>query len=228
MTRPKILLITGPQGSGNHVFSKALSLHPEVKGWGELLDKYWIRHEFEPYADLFRDPQNVHKEDWSASEYHVISVSCPYVDSTAVGRGTIVPRYKQLIPELQKGGDLTIGLIGREEYILKEQEMRLRGTHSYHQFLSLIDYFEQFNPVFLSTELLYLYRHTYLESLQSQLNIPIGWDNPRLNDVLRENQNAKYIKSVDDYWLDGNKKYFEQHNGFNVSEDDDGMEKDGY
>ena len=204
--KPKILLITGPQGSGNHVFSKCFALHKEVSGWNELLDRYWIRHEFEPYGNVWRKPEIIKELDWRLSQYHVISVSCPYVDEGV----TVVPDYKTVIPELQKVGDVVIGLIGREEYILKVQELRVRGTHSYHQFLSLQDYFEQFNPVYLSQELLYLYRHNYLKNLERLLDFPIDYNNPRLNDILRENQNAKYIKYVEEHWLDSNKKYFER------------------
>ena len=201
-----ILLITGPQGSGNHVFSKCLALHPEVGGWKELNERYWIRHEFEPCGDIWRDPQNVHKIDWGKYNYHVISVSCPYVDAGE----TVIPDYQAVIPELQKVGNLQIGLIGREEFILQKQEMRLRDTHSYHQFLALQDYFDQFDPVYLSTELLYLYRHKYLKTLQRLFGFPIDYGNPRLNDILRENPNQKYIHYVDEYWLDSNKRYFEK------------------
>ena len=110
--KPKILLITGPQGSGNHVFSKCFALHKEVSGWNELLDRYWIRHEFEPYGNIWRKPEFIKDLDWSLSQYHVISISCPYVDEGI----TVVPDYKSVIPELQKVGDIILGLIGREEF----------------------------------------------------------------------------------------------------------------
>ena len=29
----KILIITGPQGSGNHLYSKIFAMHPLVNGW---------------------------------------------------------------------------------------------------------------------------------------------------------------------------------------------------
>mgnify|MGYP001227449634 FL=1 len=38
--KPNILVITGPQGTGNHVFSKVLSMHKDVYGWGKLLKEY--------------------------------------------------------------------------------------------------------------------------------------------------------------------------------------------
>jgi hypothetical protein len=44
----KLLIITGPQGSGNHMWSKILALHPAVNGWSALLEEYWIPHDREP------------------------------------------------------------------------------------------------------------------------------------------------------------------------------------
>ena len=42
----KLLIITGPQGSGNHLFSRILSTHPEVGGWKSLLeaDNFWTNY----------------------------------------------------------------------------------------------------------------------------------------------------------------------------------------
>ena len=32
-SKPNMLIVTGPQGSGNHLFAKLFNLHPEVYGW---------------------------------------------------------------------------------------------------------------------------------------------------------------------------------------------------
>ena len=40
----KMLILTGPQGAGNHLWSKILSLNYEVYGWKCLLDNYWEAH----------------------------------------------------------------------------------------------------------------------------------------------------------------------------------------
>lgn len=204
--KPRILLLTGPQGSGNHVFSKCLALHREVRGWHDLLDNYWIRHEYEPNVKIWQDASAVRDMDWQCSQYHVISVSCPFVDQGE----TVIPDYAPVIRELRDVGAVTVALIGRDENILQHQELRLRGTHSYHQFLALQEYFEQFDPVYLSTELLYLYRNHYLRSLVRQLNMPIDYNHPRLNDILRQDPNRKYTHYVEGHWLDSNKRYFER------------------
>jgi hypothetical protein len=56
------------------------------------------------------------------------------------------------------------------------------------------------NPTFLSYELLYLYKQDYLKSLR--LNIPVAWDNIRINEILVDDANAKYVHSVDHNELD--------------------------
>ena len=63
------------------------------------------------------------------------------------------------------------------------------------------------HPRFLSYELLYLYGKEYLQTVALDVNIPVAWNDPRLNDILAEDPNAKYIHSVDSNELDnGNRK----------------------
>ena len=52
----KLLIVTGPQGSGNHLFSRLLSLHPAVEGWTEILDQYWVPSDQEPFAEYWVTP----------------------------------------------------------------------------------------------------------------------------------------------------------------------------
>ena len=52
----KMLILIGPQGAGNHLWSKIFSLHAEVFGWKSLLENYWEAHRFsEPFAQHWRD-----------------------------------------------------------------------------------------------------------------------------------------------------------------------------
>ena len=55
----KLLIITGPQGSGNHLFSRLLSLHPDVGGWDDLLDEYWVPSDLEPFAEYWVNPEKI-------------------------------------------------------------------------------------------------------------------------------------------------------------------------
>ena len=60
------------------------------------------------------------------------------------------------------------------------------------------------NPTFLSYELLYLYKQEYLKSLD--LGFPIAWYDKRVDEILEQDANAKYINYVEYNLLDdGNK-----------------------
>ena len=47
----KMIVLFGPQGSGNHLFGKIFSMHESVHGWKEALnpDGYFIPHYKEPF-----------------------------------------------------------------------------------------------------------------------------------------------------------------------------------
>ena len=53
----KILVITGPQGSGNHCWSKIFSTHSDVCGWEDLTKQYWVGHDKEPLFHCCHNPE---------------------------------------------------------------------------------------------------------------------------------------------------------------------------
>ena len=62
--KKKIVILTGPQGSGNHLWSKVFSLHEDVFGWKSLLENYWEAHRLtEPFAAYWRDPSTLKEFD---------------------------------------------------------------------------------------------------------------------------------------------------------------------
>lgn len=65
----KLLIITGPQGSGNHFFSRLFSLHPTVGGWKELIDEYWIPSDQETFAPYWVDPNSMTTADFEGYDY---------------------------------------------------------------------------------------------------------------------------------------------------------------
>ena len=69
---PKLIILTGPQGSGNHLFSKVLALNPAVHGWQDLLDEYWIGHDQEPFAKYWADPKQLDKFDALTHAQHIL------------------------------------------------------------------------------------------------------------------------------------------------------------
>ena len=192
----KLLLLTGPQGAGNHLWSKIFSLHPEVYGWKSLLDNYWEAHRFsEPFCEHWRDHSKLADFDWAQSEYYFTSISCP-----------LGIQDKKWMPDVagfvcaaeQQGVEVQIVVCGRDQTILANQQTRIRGEHTFPLFMQQLPKF--INPTFLSYELLYLYKEQYLNSLN--LNIPIAWNNPTVHTILENDSNAKYIHYIDDYILD--------------------------
>ena len=198
-----ILVISGPQGTGNHVFSKVLSMHSNVHGWDQLLREYWINHDNAPFKDIWNTPENINNYDWTEHENYVLSVSGPYVDKDAMGvRHTKYPNYKEVLRRLNEKGNLQVGIIGRDQNITAQNQLRKRGVESLHNYLNKIEDIMEYRHTFLSVELLYMFRHQYVKSLDSVLDIPVDYTNERLHYILNKDPNAKYVHYVENSWLD--------------------------
>ena len=196
-----ILVITGPQGTGNHVFSKVLSMHKDVYGWDQLLREYWVNHDAAPFKDIWREPEKIDSYFWKEPNY-VLSVSGPYVENIDGVRHTIYPNYKEVLERLSKKGNLMVGIIGRDQNITAQNQVRKRGVESFHNFLNKIEDLVEYKHTFLSVELLYMFRHQYVKSLNSVLNIPVDYTNEKLHYILNKDPNAKYVHYVEHSWLD--------------------------
>ena len=69
----KLLIITGPQGSGNHLWSKIFAMHPIVVGW-PMLRKEWQGHHEEPFNKYWQQPEKLQEFD-TDKKYHVKFIS---------------------------------------------------------------------------------------------------------------------------------------------------------
>ena len=186
-----ILILTGPQGSGNHLWSKIFALHPHVTGWQALLTEYWIGHDQEPFAPYWQDPTQLKYYRWAQSDWFVTSMSVPYMNN---GLAT-VPDFRSFVREVQNlGHRVKFAIIGRDQNIVRMQETRVRGTVTVDQALAAYDPLA--SPVFLSYELLHLYGRKYLESVSQQLGFPIAATDPRLETIMDEDTNSKYFSAV--------------------------------
>lgn len=194
----KLLIITGPQGSGNHMWSKIFALHPEVHGWQDLLDTYWIGHDQEPFAQYWLQPVLLNEFDWSKSNYYVASVSVPYMDN---GTATI-PNFKEFIAELNKLNIVVqVAVLGRDQNILKMQQERVREQTSLDTALAEFSKFVDVH--YLSFELLQLYREKYLDQLSRTLAFPIVSTDSRIENILANDSNTKYLtQSITHHWVD--------------------------
>ena len=201
----KMLILTGPQGAGNHLWSKIFSLHPEVYGWKTLLENYWEAHRFaEPFARYWRDHALLDDFNWAQSEYYFTSISCPL----GIVNSDVNPIWNPDIAKFAErvmslGIDVELAVIGRDQTILTNQQNRIRTQPTVDMLLEQLP--DIIDPTFLSYELLYLYKRDYLKSLR--LNIPVAWDDSRINSILADDANAKYIHRVDYNPLDeGNRQ----------------------
>jgi hypothetical protein len=195
----KLLIITGPQGSGNHMWSKILALHPDVAGWADLLNEYWIPHDQEPFAAYWRDPAQLKNYDWSKSDYHVTSISCPYIDDTRWAVPDIVA-FARAAEDI--GLQVQIVVIGRDQNILGFQETRVRGRSTFEIAQEEYKKLTEWNPVYFSYELLHLYRGSYLKQLSKIIEFPIAYEDARLTEILKDDTNQKYFQPVEHHWTD--------------------------
>jgi len=200
----KMLILTGPQGAGNHLWSKIFSLHPEVYGWKTLLENYWEAHRFaEPFAKHWRDHGLLKSFDWAQSEYYFTSISLPL---GIVGHD-VNPIWNPDVMAFAgavKGSGVSVefAVIGRDQTILHNQQTRIRTQSTLPMFLEQLKKLP--DPKFLSYELLYLYRQNYLKTLS--FSIPVAWNDPRVDNILEDDANSKYIHDVEHNDLDNGNK----------------------
>ena len=201
-----LTILTGPQGSGNHLWSKIFSLHEDVYGWKSLLDNYWEAHRYsEPFAACWRDPELLSQFDFSSHDHYFTSISVPLGIQS---KGTKwCPDIKEFGLKAQDlGMNVKICVIGRDQTILKNQQTRIREESTIRHFYDALKGIQEAFPcpTYLSYELLYLYKQEYLKSLD--LGFPIAWYDKRVNEILEQDANAKYINYVKENPLDdGNK-----------------------
>lgn len=206
----KLLIVTGPQGSGNHLWSKIFAHSPRVQGWKELTETYWLGHPHEPFSEIWRDPSIFLDLEWPHEYYHT-GISCPYVHKASNGsvlddsKTANIPCYDNFINHAKQAGfEIVIAIITRDKNILEKQQMRLRLKRTTNMFLDQYrNVLLKYNPIHISTESLYLYEDLYLKHISELLDFPIEVPEEKLKEILKDNANAKYIQFVNDYWLDG-------------------------
>ena len=188
--KAKLLILTGPQGSGNHLFAKLLSLHPKVEGW-PMVREEWQGHHLEPFAPAWEKPELLKDKPWNKNKSYMTSISCPYFKD----KEPRIPKYKQFIEEAKKYCDVCIAIIGRDRNILETQQNRLRGRHTTPQALEQFAQLQSLAPVhYISQELFFLYGADYLNCLGKQMDFPILCPPDIIQDYLLEDSNKKYIQ----------------------------------
>lgn len=197
--KPTLIIATGPQGSGNHLFAKAFGSTQVVKGWDSLKEKYWEGHDMEPFAECWKDPTLLKHFDWKQSQYFYTSISCPYFDDGVES----IPNYQLFHKHAVKYAKVKYLIIGRDQNILKHQQERVRDKHTTNMFIDAMDFFDDKNVTYASQELLNLYGIRYLKTLEEQLNILFSdHDVDLLNTIISKDANTKYMHFVEHSPLD--------------------------
>lgn len=197
----KLLILTGPQGSGNHLFSRIFSADPRVGGWKSLLDHYWVPSDEEPFANYWVHPEQLRADHFDGYDHWLANVSCPfYYDGVRH-----VPKILEMAQHArQLGIEPTVAIICRDSNINREQQLRVRKEHTtpialdYYQTLLSSDLAVHY----VSTESLFVHRLNYLRYLSRILDFPVDTDNPDIFKFLDQDPNAKYVTHVNQYWLD--------------------------
>jgi len=198
----QMLILSGPQGAGNHLWSKVFSQHQDVFGWKTLLENYWEPHRFaEPFAKYWRDPSILSEFDWAQSDNYCTSISVPL----GIPRDKVNPLWEPNLDLFKRiverqGVEVKFAVVGRDQNILDVQQKRIRKESTLPLFMRQLKGID--NPIFLSYELLYLYKDDYVKSLD--VNIPVD---SNVNWLLEDDANTKYVHSIEHNELDnGNKK----------------------
>lgn len=202
MPAKKLLIITGPQGSGNHLFSRLLSLHPAVSGWEELKYKYWVPSDQEPFADYWVQPELLTLNKFHGAQYHLANVSCPFMYDGV----RYIPKILEVAERATMLGiTVEIAIIVRDQNINAEQQRRVRcevttpiaQEYYYNTLLK-----SKFPVNFLDHEAFFLHKEHYLKWVSKILDFPIEIDSQKINQFIGKDANHKYIKYVEEYWLD--------------------------
>jgi len=198
----QMLILSGPQGAGNHLWSKVFSQHQDVFGWKTLLENYWEPHRSaEPFAKYWRDPSLLGQFDWTQSDNYFTSISVPL----GIPNDTVNPLWEPNLDLFKRiverqGVEVKVAIVGRDRNILDVQQKRIRKESTLPLFMRQLKGID--NPIFLSYELLYLYKNDYVKSLD--VNIPVD---SNVNWLLEDDANSKYVHSIEHNELDnGNKK----------------------
>lgn len=188
-----MLILTGPQGSGNHLFAKLFSMHPTVDGW-PMVRTEWKGHHEEQFAKYWDNPSLLKDKKWNEERKYMTSISCPYVKD---GKN-LIPKYNEFITEAKKYCEVIIGVIGRDRNILQTQQQRLRGGHTTQE---AIETFRGLSGLartyYVSQELFFLYGADYIKSLGEQMNFPVICPTEVYRDYLKNDSNKNYIQQAE-------------------------------
>ena len=187
----KLLIVTGPQGPGNHLFARLFSMHPNVVGWESLHDNYWVPSDEEPFARYWVHPEEL---KFPEGNFFCANVSVPFFYDGV--RQT--PKIKEVAYEaIKQGVQPIIAVIVRDRNINELQQVRVGGECTLD---IATEYYKDIACHFIDHEAFFLYKEKYIEYLGRLLEFPVikeGIDN-----FISVDANHKYVFPCKKHWLD--------------------------
>ena len=191
MPMKKLLIVTGPQGSGNHLFARLFSMHPNVVGWETLHDNYWVPSDEEPFARYWVYPEEL---KFPEGNFFCANVSVPFFYDGV--RQT--PKIKEVAQKaMSLGVQPIIAVIVRDRNINELQQVRVGGECTLD---IATEYYKDIACHFIDHEAFFLYKEKYIEYLGRLLEFPVikeGIDN-----FISVDANHKYVFPCKKHWLD--------------------------
>ena len=179
----KVLLVIGPQGSGNHIWSKVLTT------WADK--EFWVGHKDEPHSLLWSNMDN-----WKNHHFlkdSVVSISIPYMVN-GVTKFPDIKGWKEIM--VNRDIDHKICVTTRDGYINFLQNERVRPENNFKEAVEYIKGLDV--DCYLSTETLLAYQWKYIEQISKQLDFPI----PHKTIDFTQSFNEKYVHYVETFHLD--------------------------
>ena len=187
----KLLIVCGPQGSGNHLFARLLSAHPSVKGWDSLKDNYWVPSDEEPFAKYWVHPEQL---VFPPGKFFCANVSVPFFYDGV----RQVPKIKEVARKaISLGVQPIIALIVRDRNINELQQKRVGGEVTMD---TALEYFKDITCHFIDHEAFFLWKEKYIEYLGRILEFPVTTEN--IDNFITVDANHKYVFPVQEHWLD--------------------------
>lgn len=197
--KKRLLILTGPQGSGNHLFSRIFSQHPAVEGWDALRDNYWVPSDQEPFAEYWVYPERLTAEKFESKNYFFANVSVPFFYDGVRQTPNI---YEVAHTAQTLGVEVVVAIVTRDRNINMFQQERVGGEVTmptamqyYREYL-----LPNFECHFVSNESFFIWSHAYIEYLGRLLRFPV--DATKSYNMIEHNPNRKYVKPVEEHWLD--------------------------
>ena len=187
----KLLIVTGPQGSGNHLFARLFSAHPNVVGWESLHDNYWVPSDQEPFARYWVYPEEL---KFPEGDFFCANVSVPFFYDGV----RQVPKIKEVAQKaMSLGVQPIIAVIVRDRNINELQQVRVGGECTID---TALEYYKDMAVHFIDHEAFFLYKEKYIEYLGRLLEFPVTKEG--IDNFISVDANHKYVFPCKEHWLD--------------------------